>query len=95
MTMAERALVWGQAVYVLGLRRPWGYGRWKRELEEGFLTAFAMGLQGVLVDVYRGVCCVLYAWFLFCFVWYGLLIICWELLIGSFRFNILDGYIPT
>jgi len=53
MTMAERGLVWGQAVYVLGLRRPWGYGRWKRELEEGFLTAFAMGLQGVLVDVYR------------------------------------------
>jgi len=38
---------------VLGLRRPWGYGVWKRELEEGFLTAFAMGLQGVLVDVYR------------------------------------------
>lgn len=53
MNVAERGFLWFHSVYVLGLARPWHYGSWRRELEDGFLSAFAMGLQGVLVDVYR------------------------------------------
>jgi len=53
MNVAERGFLWFHSVYVLGLTRPWYYRSWRRELEDGFLSAFAMGLQGVLVDVYR------------------------------------------
>lgn len=53
MNVAEQGFLWFHSVYVLGLRRPWLYARWRRDLEDGFLSAFAMGLQGVLTDVYR------------------------------------------
>lgn len=53
MNFAERGIFRFGSLYLLGLNRPWHYKGWKSELEDGFLSAFALGLQGVLIDVYR------------------------------------------
>ncbi len=48
-----RGLSWINATGFLG-GRIMGYFGWKDELEEGFKVAFAAAVQGLLMDVYRG-----------------------------------------
>ena len=51
-----RTMSWINATGFLG-GRAWTYIGWKKELEEGFKLAFAMAVQGVLMDIYRGMLC--------------------------------------
>jgi len=46
-----RSLSWGTATGFLD-GKVYNYFQWKRDLEEGFMMAFAVAVQGVLMDVY-------------------------------------------
>lgn len=52
MTKPFRALAWINAAGFLGAKIL-SYKSWKRDLEMAFMTAFALGVDGMLHDVYR------------------------------------------